>query len=340
MDSRLRELRRAAGLTQAQLAATAGVSRPQVAAIEAGRHEPGVGAALALAGALGVAVTELFSADPLAPAAVLSSSDARPGALVRAARVGERLVFAPLADRGAGSFGFHAADGELADDRLELLPGADPRGFVAVGCEPSLELLAELLPARGMARLLAVHGTSAEAVAALVDGRCHAAVVHGRGRDLRPPRLPLRRFELGRWWTGLAFPTGAPVSLERVGAGRASVARRDPGAGTQRALERALRALGAGSRLSGPLASGHCDAARRAALRQAESALTIEPVARAYRLEFSPLERHRVEVWIAERWLEHPGARALLERLHSRAFSARLEQLGGYELGHTGRALA
>jgi DNA-binding XRE family transcriptional regulator len=52
----LRELREAAGLTQAELAARAGVSRQLVGAVEVGRHLPRVDAALALAAALNVDV--------------------------------------------------------------------------------------------------------------------------------------------------------------------------------------------------------------------------------------------------------------------------------------------
>lgn len=335
---RLRQARRAAGLSQAELAARAGVSRPLVGAVEAGRHTPSVLAALALARALGASVSELFDApqELAASVPVVEGGAARDGDLVRVGRVGERLVYAALPDRGAGATGFHAADARMDSGRPALLPGADPSGFVVAGCEPSLALLAELAPARGPARLVPVHATSAQAVAALVDGRCHAAFVHGRSRDLRPRRVTVRRFELGSWWTGLAFQPGAAVTLGAVAAGRTSLARREPGAGAQRALERALRAVSDDVQLSGPTADGHVDAARRARLRATQAAVTIEPVARAYGLAFTPLERHRVELWIAERFFDSAGARGLVERLGSRELRARLESLGGYDLSRAG----
>ena len=333
----LRQARRAAGQSQAELAAQAGVSRPLVAAVEAGRHTPSVTAALALARALGVPVAELFDPpDTAQPLPVVEGGTARDGAAVRVGRVGDQLVYAALPEAGVGASGFCAADGRIDSGRLSMHAGAEASGFVVAGCEPSLALLAELLPARGPARLVAVHSTSAQALAALTGGRCHAAFVHGRPRDLRPPRQPVRRFELGCWWAGLAFAPDTEVTLEAIAAGRARLARRDPGAGVQRALERALRAVSDDVRLAGPLADGHVDAARRVRLRATQAALTIEPVARAYRLAFTPLERHRVELWIAERFFDSTGARALVERLASRELRTRLEPLAGYDLSGAG----
>ncbi len=74
MQSALRERRVAAGLTQAELAGEAGVSRPQISAIEAGRNTPSVTAALALARALGAPVEELFPAEPLVAVPVVEAA--------------------------------------------------------------------------------------------------------------------------------------------------------------------------------------------------------------------------------------------------------------------------
>jgi DNA-binding XRE family transcriptional regulator len=63
-QSGVRERRLACGMTQAELAARAGVSRQLVAAVEAGRHAPAVDAALGIARALGTTVEELFALQP------------------------------------------------------------------------------------------------------------------------------------------------------------------------------------------------------------------------------------------------------------------------------------
>ena len=60
LGNRLRELREAKGLTQAQLADLIGVSRKTVNTVENGVFIPSTVVALKLAGALDCAVEELF----------------------------------------------------------------------------------------------------------------------------------------------------------------------------------------------------------------------------------------------------------------------------------------
>ena len=60
LENRLKELREAQGLTQAQLADLIGVSRKTVNTVENGVFIPSTVVALKLAGALGCAVEELF----------------------------------------------------------------------------------------------------------------------------------------------------------------------------------------------------------------------------------------------------------------------------------------
>jgi putative transcriptional regulator len=60
LENRLKELREAKGLTQAQLADLIGVSRKTVNTVEHGVFVPSTIVALKLAGALGCRVEELF----------------------------------------------------------------------------------------------------------------------------------------------------------------------------------------------------------------------------------------------------------------------------------------
>ena len=75
MHDRFLALRHVSGLSQAELANRAGVSRSLVAAIEAGRNTPSVAAGIAVARALGVTVEELFAteADVAGPAGMAAS---------------------------------------------------------------------------------------------------------------------------------------------------------------------------------------------------------------------------------------------------------------------------
>lgn len=61
LGARLRELRLAAGLTQAELARRTGIHRPNIARVEAGRHTPSLETLARLASAIGVPTTHVLS---------------------------------------------------------------------------------------------------------------------------------------------------------------------------------------------------------------------------------------------------------------------------------------
>ena len=329
MAEKLAERRRAVGWTQLQLAAAAGVSRSLVAAVEGGRHTPSVRTALELARCLGGSVEEIFGGPP-APAARPLLEPLPPGSAVRAVRVGDEVVYAPLSEAAGLS---EAAEGWLDErGRLELFPQASLEGLLVAGCEPSIGLMARLLPSRGPRRLLWAPATSRAARGALLAGRSHAAAVHGRPGDLGDAPETVERLLLGRWQVGVAFRSGQAVSLEELARDGAWVAQGRRGAAAQAALGRALAGAGLDRGLAGAAAGGHVEAARLLLRGAARAALTIGPVARACRLDFEPLETHAVEIWLSRESLSEPGPQALAELLHSAAYRRRLSAGGGYEL--------
>jgi DNA-binding XRE family transcriptional regulator len=322
----LREARRAAGLSQAALAARAGVSRQAVGAIEAGRHRPSVDAALALAAAVDRSVEELFAAPP-GSVAVLDRS-APDGSGVLAARVGPCLVHAPARDALA-SDGWPRANAVMEQGVPRPLPRADLDALVLVGCDPALGLAASMLPGSGPRRVIALSGSTAGAIAAMRDGRAHGALVHGPVRGLPAAPAGALRLHLARWRVGVAS-RAKPRPLAEL----SRVVQREAGASSQRAFAAALAAEGA-PLPPGPVASGHLDAARRVAYGAA-AGVTMEPAAIGMELAFAALEEHVAEVWVDARWREHPAVGALGELLRSGAFTARLGLVGGYELAGCG----
>jgi molybdate-binding protein len=305
--------------------------------VETGRHVPSVKAALAIAGVLGTTVEDVFgepdSAENHVPALGTPPAGDSP---VVAVRVGDVLSYHPLADRGAMGSSWERADGVYRNGRVELFSDAETSGFAVAGCEPALGLAASLLPGMGPQRLVVIPASSAAAIDALNAGRIHAAVVHGRPGHLRRSSQPARRFLLPGWKVGLASRVGLSSGLEQIANGKLKAARRDPGAESQRALDRALAPYGGTSKLSGSSASGHLDAARRVADGSVDVGVTMEAAAMVYGLVFAPLEDHRVELRIAEEWEDHPGARSLLELLFSDAFARRLDAFGGYDMSQAG----
>ena len=324
----LRDARRGAGLSQAALAERAGISRQAVGAIEAGRHRPSVDAAMALASAVGRSVEELFAAPPAA-APVPVFGPVADGGGVLAARVGARLVYAPAREALAVE-GWPRANAVMRDGRPEPLPGSDLDGLVLVGCDPALGLAAAMLPSSGPHRLVALSGSTATALAAMRDGRAHAALVHGPARGLPAPPAGALRIHLARWRVGVASRGRHPRPLAEL----ARVVQREEGASSQKAFAAALAAEGA-PLPPGPVASGHLDVARRVAYG-APAGVTMEPAAIGMELAFAPLEEHVAEVWIDARAREHPAVGAIGELLRSGAFTARLGLVGGYELDHCG----
>ncbi len=334
-SSALRRRRRECGLTQAELAARAGVSRQLVAAVEAGHNAPAVDAAMRLAGALAASVEELFAPQPPPFVAALGGR-LREGTPVRVGRVGDQLVAAEPADHGTAGATWATADGIVKAGRLELFPGATAAGIVVAGCDPAIGVAEAMLQGLGPRSLLAISTASGTALRALKAGRVHAAVVHGPKGQLPSPPVPVIRLHLARWQVGLAVPRRLRNrSVEAVLGGETPIAQRDRAAASQQALERALARFGLASPRRGRRADGHIDAARIAAILDC-AAITTEGAADAFDLRFLALEGHTVEIWLAERWLDHPGAGALQEILAGAGFKQRVARFSGYDLADCG----
>lgn len=330
-ESRLRDRRLECGLTQAQLAARAGVSRQLVAAVEAGNNTPAVDAALSIAAALGTAVEELFAATPPVVVPALGGR-LRDGLPLRLGRVADQLVAAEIADRGIAGASWAKPDAILETGRLRMFAGAQPAGLAIAGCDPALGIAEAMLAGLGPRSLLAISAPTGAAVRALKRGRVHAAVVHGKPGELPNPPVPVIRWHLARWQVGLGIaPKIRHDSLEAILNSDVPIVQRDPAATSQQAFERASATAGILKRPSGPPAIGHIDAARIAATISG-AAVTIEAAARTFELRFLALADHTVEIWLAERWLDHPGTDAVMQLLASAGFTERVANFAGYEL--------
>jgi len=330
----LRDARVAAGLSQAALAAAAGVSRQAVGAIESGRHRPSVDAALALAAAVGRSVEGLFAPMPASSRSEpVLARQVREGSGVLAARVGERLVHAAAEDALANQ-GWPPANAELRHGEPAPFPGADLDGFVLVGCDPALGLAAAMLPDSGPRRVVALSGSTGAALDAMAAGRAHGALVHGPSGRLPSVPSGALRLHLARWRVGIANRGRRARTVAELCERGVRVVQREEGASSQKAFAAAVAAE-AGSGPRGPLATGHLDVARRVA-HGAAAGVTMEPAAINWQLAFSPLEEHVVEIWVDARWHDHPAVETLGRLLRSKAFRARLALVGGYDVAGCG----
>ncbi len=331
LGDRIRALRSARGLTQAQLAELAQVSRQLVGAVEADRHLPRVDAALRLAAALSTTVEDLLSADTTDAVGVLEP--AQDGSLVRVGRVGDRLVCVPVAGSGEG---WASADAQIGQGAVELFDVERPTLIVA-GCDPIIGLTSRLLEVTSGPRVVPVATSSATAAAVLAAGRSHAVTVHGPAVDERRTAGAVRRWHVARWRVGLAAPADLPPGwVDDALAGRVPVVHREAGAGSQAAFDSARRRDGGeAAPVRGPRVGGHAEAASRAA-SDAMVAVTIEPAALANGLSFHPLETHTSELWVPVEHADNALLQAFMNEVTGGRVHRRLAAIGGYDLTDNG----
>lgn len=304
--------------------------------MESGRQQPGVTAALALAGALGTSVEALFGRETQNVTTVLGPAPSL-GTPVITARVGDRLVSDSATHQVATPERWVAGDAVVGKGgTLELLPGGRTDGIVLAGCDPALGLLADLVARSSRHRVVTVHASTGRALDALAAGTVHGVLVHASTGGLPPSPVPVRRWHVASWAVGLAAASGVTPSVVELAERGSTVAQRDAGAGSQLALVRALARAGVDGFLAGPTGDGHLDVARRVRSGQVDAGVTMEAAARALDLGFRALEVHEAELWIDQRHVSLPEVATLGSVLCDVAFLRRAELLPGYDVAGCG----
>jgi molybdate-binding protein/DNA-binding XRE family transcriptional regulator len=361
--TRLRLARLARRLSQHELAASAGVTRQAVAGIEAGRWDPSLRVALALARALAIPVEDLFG--PGEPPPALEATPLGPlgpaGSRVAFADVGGRRVALPLREATAARAGFVAAGALASDEPNRIRPlGIESPRLIVAGCDPALPLLEEPLgrldPPIG---LVWWPCGSRQALELVAEGLVHAAGIHlrdARGEyNLGPAKL---RFLPGAseggsevversgadvigfasWREGLVVrPELGPEVAGLADAAQRGlrVVNREPGSEAHAVLERARLEAGlAAGDLDGytTSAKGHLQVADAIAAGLGDLGVASEPAALAYGLEFLPLADERYDLVVRRRPdYESKEVLGLLRVLASRWLRTQLESIPGYD---------
>jgi molybdate-binding protein/DNA-binding XRE family transcriptional regulator len=370
VENRLRRIRESQGLSQADLAGQAGITRQAVYAIEGGDYLPTTGVALRLAGVLRCRVEDLFALsepEDLVAGAWVGGGSARPGVRVKVATVGGRVVVRPVATLGTVLNFTVPADGLVAETpgrlsgegrpvRVRLLRDRHSinEEVTVAGCDPSIFLAGEYLRGRqGAASVVGWTMGSAAALRALQRGQVHAAGVHVVDDKTGEHNLPFLRRHLragaytvvtfAAWEQGLLVAPGNPKGIRSV----ADLARRgvtlvnrEEGAGARLLLDRRLAAAGFKSRqVRGyqRLADSHLDVARRVAEGQADAGVGVRSAASLLGLSFIPLQEERYDLVMPTAYLSsHPGLSRLLDTMTTRAFRKEIEALGGYDVREMG----
>ncbi|MGH2457641.1 MAG: substrate-binding domain-containing protein [Chloroflexota bacterium] len=363
--SQVRALRQARGMAQGELARRVELTRQAIGAIESGQYVPNTAVALRLAHVLECRVEDLFVlADAGATTTVEltdpSLADARRLAVVN---VRGRWIGYPLTAGREIQEGFVTANGVRDEPaaagraRLFEAPEDVERSALLLGCDPSLGILSAHQsrgPSEGS--LLWLASASQPALDAIAQGKAHLAGSHLRDRASGEYNVPQARRALGaigglvvafaRWEQGFVLAPGNPRAIRTVvDLARADLRtiNREPGAGSRALLDDLLARAGVPpAAVTGydNTAGSHLAVARAVASGNADVGIGLEAVARAYGLDFIPVETVRFDLIIPRDQLEQPTVRSLLDHLQGRALRADLRGLPGYDVDRLGTIIA
>ena len=367
IENNLGALRRKRGLSAIRLAATVGVSRQTIYAMEAGTYVPNTAVALRLARALETTVEEVFTLPGAAPGAPPRSQQAvllpgsaapREGQAVQLCQVENRLMavapspvpwFFPIAD--AVACGKPARQGKTRVRVFQEEADFANRILVA-GCDPGISVLSRHVQSAGNELVLA-HRNSSQALSLLKEGRVHVAGTHLRDESSGESNLP----QIGRqfpknsvaviafavWEEGILTARGNPKGvrgIEDFSRQDVSIVNREKGSGSRALLDSRLRRARIESRVVrgyDDLAPGHLPAAWQVQSGAADCCLATRAVAQVFGLQFIPLVSERYDLVVWKQHLELPRIQNLFDTLTRSNFRRELEGLGGYDTRTAGQ---
>lgn len=368
--NRLSEVRQRRGLSAAELASRAGVSRQTIYAIEAQRYTPNTVVALRLAQILEVSVEDLFSITAPAPAAQepaavdllgAHAGGGQPYQPVRLARVGSRLVGVPsepvlgeIPAADAIVMG-HGHGGKTLIRLIREETDAGDRLIIA-GCDPAMPMLARQVRRWCDLELIVAMCSSRQALRWLGERRIHIAGTHLSGKSPGASNLEvIRRLVPGRgvrvvtfasWEEGLVMAAGNPKGISGVAdlvRPEVTIINREVGAGARLLLDTSLKKEGispATVRGYGETAGGHIMAAWHVHSGKADCCIATRAAARVFGLRFLPLSRESYDLVIPVHCFDLPAVQGVLDTLTRASFRSELEALGGYDTSQTGRLVS
>ncbi len=361
IETTLGTLRRKRAISAIELAATVGVSRQTIYAMEAGTYVPNTAVALRLARALDATVEELFTLPGDAPisnprsemAALLPGSEPiQTGQAVQLCRVDKRLM---ASAPSPVSWYFPAADAVVAEGterkgktRVQIFQtqGDFTNRLLVAGCDPGISVLSRHVQAAGIELVLA-HRNSSQALSLLKEGCVHIAGTHLRDEVSGESNLP----EIGRlfpknavavitfaiWEAGILTAPNNPKKIRGIEDFRRddiTIVNRERGAGSRALLDAQLKRLRikpATVRGYERLAPGHLPAAWQVHAGAADCCLATRAAARVFGLGFIPLVSERYDLVFRKEHLDLPRMQNLLDALSRSDFRRELESLGGYD---------
>ncbi len=371
VTNRLREMRIAAGLSQGDLAQSAGITRQALYAVEKDQYLPGTEVALQLARTLGTSVEDLFSLHdgreileaelPADHSGVLKSTR------VKLATVGNRLVAKPVTELGDVLNYTVSADALILGTTsrrkrsvyVRLLKSRKDveRQILVAGCDPAIYLAGEHVRQQGgNASVVGWNMASLAALRALKRGDVHVAGIHMRDPRSGEYNLPFLKKHLqgqpvtvvrfATWQEGLLLKEGNPKhvrGLEDLARSDVRMVNREKGAGARLLLDHLLSRHHIPSQIVrgyGTIASSQIGLGRCISEGKADVGIGAQAVAQLYNFDFIPLQEERYDLVIPTAYVHsHPGMKIFLDTLVTRRFQQEIEALGGYDARESGKII-
>jgi molybdate-binding protein/DNA-binding XRE family transcriptional regulator len=341
LENHVRDQRSRLGWSQDELARRTGLSRSGVGAIEAGRLVPSTSAALALAGALGCRVEDLFRL-PSTAAAGPEWAWPPPSDPCRywVAEVGGRVRLYPVEP---SPLGVQPHDGVHQAGTARPSASAEPqRSLVVACCDPAIGLLAAELARTSGVRLIVLPRSSGAALALLGQGLVHLAGVHLAAADEpagnaeaaeRVLGLGHRLVRVARWEEGIALARGLSYRTARS----ATTARlrwigRETGSGARRCLDELLGRRPPPRRV----ASDHRGVAEAIRHGWADAGVCLRLASEEAGLGFITVRHEAYDLCYNEQLADDPRLKSLVAAIRSPAYRRILGELPGYDAAQAG----
>ncbi|MGE0378531.1 MAG: substrate-binding domain-containing protein [Planctomycetaceae bacterium] len=333
-DNRVRERRTALGLTQAELAERAGISRTAVTAIEGERLVPSVVTALAIAEVLGGTAEELFGrGGSKSPTERWVWQPSGSPSLCWRAEVGGQTVLYP-----AGSTPMLTP----LPDLVASSSTTPDETLVIACCDPAAGLLASQFAAVTGLRLLVLPRASRQAVEMLREGLVHMAGLHLATNDDPERNSQVVQEALGdgyqmvriaRWQEGIAVtPTAKLRSVRAATKAKLTWIGREPGSGARQCLDRMLEGRPGPRRM----ARNHRGVTEAVQSGWADAGVCVQLASAEAGLDFLPVQEEAYDICFPGALADDRRIKAFLGVIRSAAYRKVLGDLPGYDTSETG----
>ena len=371
----VRSMRKAMGMTQAELACKVRLTRQDMYAIESNQYLPSTAISLRLARILECKVEDLFCLSPMdetIEAELLGAAPDHDQPLrVKISQVGHRVIARPISQLGDLLNFVMPADGIVTSPlhkkhsrkpptvQVNLLHARKEiqHQIVIAGCDPSLFLAGEhIRHQHALAGVTNWTMGSTHALNALLQGEVHMAGVHLVDSRTGESNIPyLKQHVRGKdflgirfasWVQGLFLRRGNPKHIrsgEDLSKRGIHLVNREVGSGARFLLDSLLKKSGVLSQCVKGYekeAASHLEVAHLIRDGVADVGVGVESVARYVGLDFIPLREEQYDLILRKDILaSHPMIDRLFDAMVSRPFRQELQAIGGYDLSEIGKSL-